>query len=1339
MKKYGNALKMVQPARRNNQNDANILPNNHVGCLSFITIHWMTRIMWKASRHGLTTDDISDIDGPDGVDVNYERLKRLWYQELQRCGPEKISLHKVIWRFNRCRFVMAAIMMILFFVFIYVAPAWLLKYLLDFLDDPEQPLWNGIAAAAYLSLISLLRNLVCNCYWIIGVTAGVRLQGALQAFIYEKVLSAKGSDVRSLGEILNYLSSDAERIFQSMQASIFAIGTPIMWLMNIIYCYFVMGPWSILGNVILLFYYPIMAFTAKLNTGFRDKAVVVTDKRIGLINQVLCNIKLIKMYAWEETFLQKLKEIRRDEQEILQKTLFLQSLSWSLSPTIPVIAPMASIVGYVWCGQNLNSSQAFSILSAYCALLLPLNTLPVAVKGFSEGMVGCQRIQKLLLAADLDTPRNPPMNNANHAIILKNYQVAWYETLDVQTKPKRNGDSGKNKTHSEVHTSKSDLCANASLESVRTLPEVDGPFNIILDDINVLIEKGKLVGVCGPVGSGKTTLLSAICGNVNVLRGQLNVWGSIALVPQHAWIFNNTIKENILFGLPFEEEKYKRIVNACCLEPDFSLMSDGDETQIGERGVNLSGGQKHRISLARAMYSDRDIYLLDDILSAVDVKVAKYIFRNCIQNTLRGKTIIMVTHAVQYLEYCDYILLMKDGGIIEEGEPRDLLSKGGEYAEMVLTAKDDQQHAEGQTKQRDVFRKQDTFNEEVSGSGLLIKEEVDQHSSITFKTMWYFCKKCNQWIAALFFLTIILVDVALVFNSVWLQVWIDAGSGAYNSSENAEYTTNTSNLINWANATTAMKNKQKDSNITLNPDLHMYLIIYAVSTLLIFLFGLLKAFAVGRFMLTGATALHERMFQKVIRSPMSFFDKTPIGRIINRFSKDMDEIDAQIPCQIDFVLQTIVLICMQLLLIGVLYPWYILGLLLILGAFAIFDSVFSSGVKEIKRIENLLRPPLLIHMSTTVQGLDIIKTYDKQTAFSEKFRHIIDKHIAGCLLFELSSKWLAFRADMIGWFAVTATAFMLVAARGTSTTAAAGLAMVQIFRICIVLYVIMRFKSELGARLISIERVLDYCKTLVEEEPIVLPENRPPPEWPNKGHIIFKDVKLRYQPELPLTLNGLSFDISSGQKVGIIGRTGAGKSSIIGAILRLAEICGGTITIDGIDISKISLNDLRSPIAVIPQEPVVFTGKIRWNLDPFDQFSDDELWDALDKIHLKKKISKEPHKLDTVINADSATFSLGEKQLLCLARTLLKKSKILLLDEATASVDVETDRLVQKAIRSDFRDCTVLAIAHRLNTVSDYDKIMTIDAGRVVEFDTPKNLMARDSLFRSLMDSISRN
>lgn len=1334
--KHGKTMKTLIPVRCG-EKDKEYIQNQNVGLFSFVSIFWMDKWMWKASRKGVEPNKVGKINERDGVYHNNQRLTRLWREEVRKKGKDKASFIRTIMRFNRFSLCMSALMMTVTCILAFVGPAWILRNLLNYLDEREQndpnnppaPTWYGYLLVVEMSVTQFFRNAAFSCVWVVGAYSGIWAQGAVQVLVYDKVLKIKTGGEKLLAEVVNYSTTDIERIYQSMQLSMLIVGAPVMWIMNLVYCYLVLGVWSLLGNFLILSYYPIMAMVGRKTSSLRVTAVRFTDRRIRLMNQVLGSMKLIKMYAWEKAFSSKIKNIRSQEENILHKAAFLQSISWTGSPILATVAPMTSFIGMVLTGIPLISADAFTVSSVFTSLLIPMNTLPMAVKSFSEGIVSCRRIQSMLLAEEATLPDDKGITNPKHAISIVNANIGWTEALDPKMPQKIEKQIKRKLSNKHRRISGNvELVVAQSIDNIDSSPapppySARDDISVVLSGINLIIERGQLVGICGNVGTGKSTLLSSISGDASIANGLVSKQGRIAYVTQQAWIFNATVRENILFGLPYDEERYKMVVYACCLETDFTLMPNADLTEIGERGANLSGGQKQRINLARALYSNRELYLLDDALSAVDVKVAKHIFEYCVQKALKmnGKTVLLVTHAMHLLEQCDLILLMKDGTISEKGTHEELIAMEKEYALMFRTDQEER------SKQKDSQKKTKTgerdelpdVNEAPMVDTGMVKQEVDKHLSLTWKTWKYFCKQCGGYIVCILaFLTIVLFNLANIFNAVWLQTWMNAGGCLVNETDPCP------------------KNFTTD-DVTKNPDLNMYVGIYGGSGVLMLIFGLIKGLTVGKVMLTGASTLHHLMFWKIIRSPMSFFDVTPLGRIINRFSRDMDELDVQIPFVTEFCSQSLMMIAFQLILICVYFPWYTIALAIVLVIYFGFDIMLNGGVRATKRVDNLLRPPLLVHLSATVQGIPVIRCYQKQKMMAEKFRALVNKHLSAYLLFQLSSKWIAFRIDTLSWLVITVTGIFVVASKGVDASAA-GLCMSQIFRVCAVLATVTRWKSELQARLISIERISEYCRELVEEAPSIV-EPRPPNEWPKDGAISVNHAELRYRPDLPLVLHGLEVHIAGGEKVGIIGRTGAGKSSVIGTLLRLTELCGGNIVIDGIDIAKIGLEDLRSKLAVIPQEPILFEGTVRWNLDPFSVRTDDEIWDSLEKSHLKDKISKESAKLETVLDAEGGIFSLGEKQLFCLARALLRNSKILLLDEATASVDVETDRLIQATIRDSFSHCTVLTIAHRLNTIADYEKIMAMDAGKVVEFDSPANLLARESLFQSMMKSMNES
>ncbi|GAB6032452.1 Multidrug resistance-associated protein 5 [Chamberlinius hualienensis] len=1358
--RYSEGIKTAFIPFRCGNKDKEHLGNQKLGFFNYVSMQWMDKWMWKAARKGVERNDVRPVRHRDGTYNNNQRLVRFWKEELEKRGPENASLMRVLARFNKFPLFLSALLMVLTCVLSFVGPGWILNAMLDYITlnedivvfnttgnfvcpDGDQPYnWRadrevgyGLGMVAAMSITQFLRNCALSGLWVVGAHSGIWAQAAVQVLVYDKVLTIKTGGERLLAEVINYTTTDIERIYMSMQMVMTIVGTPFMWVLNVAYCYTVLGPWSILGNVMLLIYLPIMAGVGRKTSLLRIMAVRITDSRIRMMSQVLSNIKLIKMYAWEKSFADKIKDIRSREEGVLRKASFLQSISWTASPILVIVAPMCSFIAMIYTGHSLNASQAFPVISVFGSLLLPLNTLPMSIKSFSEGIISCRRIQKMLLTENASIPTSKHIANPNHAISIVNVDAAWEETQLATPAVQAAAAAAAKKLKKAKKDEKKQNDKKTVAPDAETVPETENgpetenvseteiaeskvPLVHILYDISFTVDRGQLIGICGGVGSGKSSLLAIITGDTTITKGLVGVQGKLAFATQQAWIFNATVRENILFGLPYDEERYQMTVYACCLVTDFTLMPSGDMTEIGEKGANLSGGQKQRVNLARALYSNRDIYLLDDVLSAVDVKVGKHIFEHCIKRGLKdhGKTVLLVSHAMHLLERCDYNIVMKKGHITERGTHSELLTiQDGEYAQMYFTDQEERNRQQGEKSNDDADEEglPDVNEAKMVDQGM-VKDEIDQHKSLTAKTFLYYSRQCGGYFISIFaFMTIAFFNLCNIWNSVWMQTWTDAGCG--------EFCNNTC---------------YDPHNISQNNDKDMYVIVYAASGVALIIFGIMKGFTVSRVMLNGSSNLHNAMFRKVLRSPMAFFDITPLGRIMARFSRDMDELDVQIPFVTEFCTQSLLMIAFQLILIGYYFPWYIIGLVVAMIIYFIFDALLNGGVRATKRVDNLLRPPLLIHMSTTVQGIPVIRCYEKQKTMAQRFRALVDKHISAYLLFQLSSKWIAFRIDTLSWFVITGTGLMVVLTKGTVSSGVAGMVMSQIFRVCNVLATVTRWKSELMARLISIERVAEYSRNLEEEAPAIIKKNRPPKDWPQKGSIRFENVELRYRKELPLVLHGLSVDIQGSEKVGIVGRTGAGKSSVIGTILRLTEVCGGKIIIDDIDISQIGLEDLRSKIAVIPQEPVLFEGTIRWNLDPFGEHTDEQMWDALEQSHLKTKIEMEANKLDTILSPEGGIFSLGEKQLFCLSRALLRNSQILLLDEATASVDVETDRLIQETIRTAFKGCTVLTIAHRINTIADYEKIMGMDAGKVVEFDTPSNLLVSDSMFHSMMKAM---
>ncbi|XP_037092830.1 multidrug resistance-associated protein 5-like [Pollicipes pollicipes] len=673
----------------------------------------------------------------------------------------------------------------------------------------------------------------------------------------------------------------------------------------------------------------------------------------------------------------------------------------------------------------------------------------------------------------------------------------------------------------------------------------------------------------------------------------------------------------------------------------------------------------------------------------------------------------------QYLSQCDEVLMMKEGRLVERGTHAELMGRRGEYFKLVsydTTTSAHQAPSEHLTPGG-------TTEEEVEK----IKKRLTGEESFVpklgfFSLLYLYMKPAGLAIMMVVVLLIILFGVSRSANGVYLQYWLDTGDGLMEE-----------RLRNQTEYNMTYTAEQLVGVINDNPDLHQHMIIYSMMAVVMCAIGVVKGLGVALRVIKGATAVHNRMFDGLMRCKMSFFDANPGGRILNRFSRDLDELDNKIPMLFEFLLQGGAMILSQFLIPTASFPEYIVLVIVVLALYFFLGRGLISGIRETKHVENLMRSPVVHHITSTVAGLPVIRTFGREEVFTQRFEELLDRHTSSNLQFRLSSVWFCLRLDELGTVMITAVALFVVFARDASP-AMVGLCLSVVYGSVTFVSFWIRMTAELSARLTSVERCDEYIRSLDYEAPLHVPERAPPASWPQRGGVELRGVCLRYRPELPRVLHDISLQVQPGEKVGVVGRTGAGKSTLISTLLRMVEVETGTILIDGLDIRPMGLHDLRSRIDVIPQDPVLFSGTIRHNLDPFDEYPDEKLWTILEKANLKKKVSRADQQLQMKVTSVGDNFSVGEKQLICLARALLRQNRILLLDEATASVDVETDHLIQRTIQDNFSACTVITIAHRLNTVVGYDRIVVMDAGKVVELDTPLALMENESsLFRQMM------
>lgn len=1375
LRKYSNALKTFLPIRPNIPKE--ILPMSSLGCVNYATYGWVTSIMIRIYRKGVETMNMYRLAEVDTAHASAVRFERIWSEELKKKGPERASFARVCLRANRTRLICTFICMVFFLFFSLLNPIFLIRSFLEYLGQGHIDIRVGIAYVFGMLFCEVLRATFMSMTWMINYQAGARIRAGAMTLLFKKILHLKGLKDKTVGELVNLVGNDSQRIFEACTVGPMVLSGPIAMLAGCAYAIYYLGPWALVGCAIFVGFYPFNTFISKLTTYLRRKCIFATDNRVRVMNELLTCIKLIKMYAWEKPFAQKIADIRQVEKGLLEKGAIVQSISTSTAGMVPVIGSTLTFVAMVSAGNDLTAAEAFSFVALLNSLRFVLGVLPYGIKSIAEASVAVKRFGSVLLMEEMEPQRGTKSKPPDGvAMEIKDATLTWGAAVSEASAAhsdkngKKQSPNAKPKGGVKGATSeeKQRMLANETTNMLMT-GESSGE-HATLANISVTLQKGKLLGVCGSVGSGKSSLINAILGRMDLQSGSISIAGSVAYVPQQAWIMNATARENILFGLPHEEERYNRVVEACALTSDFDGFMSGDLTEIGERGINLSGGQKQRISLARAVYSDSDVYLLDDPLSAVDIHIGRHIFTQCIMGALAGKSIVFVTHQLQYLPQCSEVIFVKDGRVLEKGDHQQLMAQQGEYAALMrvyysehtteLTNKDEEDGgvdmsssppqaalerlishtSEGSPSQnRVILERGFSVNSKVSktteeicvpkapqatqnaenpaGNGKLIAREEVQKGGIDLRAVLDFMKAAGGYCVSTVVLIIFLLTViSLNASSVILSYWLSQGSG---------------------NTTIEVGNVTMISpSITDHPQLMTFTLVYGLSVVVMVLLLLLRAVIFMKATLVAASRIHDDVFAKILRCPMSFFDTTPLGRIVNRFSGDMDEVDVRLPTSVEVFITNILQVLFAVGLIAYVAPYFVIALVPLIIVFVIMYRIFTSTIRDLKRLDMVSRAPLLSHITATVQGISTIYAYGKADDFLKKYCRMLDTNTVPYVMFFIANRWLALRLDLISAFVTGITALIIVLTYESLTPAMAGLALSSALQMTGLFQFTVRLAIETEARFTSVHRVLDYSKTIEPEAALVIPDTRPHQDWPKKGAMVFNKVEMRYREGLPLTLKGVSFKVNPQEKIGIVGRTGSGKSTLGVALFRLVELAGGSITIDDLDISLIGLEDLRSKLSIIPQDPVLFVGTVRYNLDPFNQHSEADLWAALEKCHIKDSIAALEQKLEAPVVENGENFSVGERQLLCMARALLRHSKILMLDEATAAIDTETDSLVQATLKGAFWDCTMLIIAHRLNTVLSCDKILVMDNGKVQEFDRPSILMAKsDSVFRTMLEA----
>ncbi|XP_052826959.1 ATP-binding cassette sub-family C member 5 [Octopus bimaculoides] len=1303
--KKNSLLKILLPIRcekpQNNQ-----IPFYDVGLFSFISLSWMTKKIFEVYKKGGENVDWWQCSEPESTQYNVERIEEMWDKEYKEKG-DKASLVRVVRQYNCNKLILGTVLFIISLVFKMLTPFYLVPMTLDFLKNDRNNYKYGIILAASIFVAEILRLVFFVLMWLVNYQAGMSVKVALNSLFFKKVLSVKSLKNKNIGELVNLFTADSERVSDSAKLNTFIIGSPIIVLAAIIYNYYLLGPLSLIGSFVFIGFYPTLILVNKFGMEYRRKAVKLTDRRINITNEIINYIRLIKMYAWEDSFIAKIKAIRLKEKKLLEICGFVQAVNSCLPQLAPILGTVLTFLVYVLTKHDLTIIKAFTMVTVLNSLHFALNSLPYAFKSLADAIVGIKRYQDLLL---LETIESNPSDT------LQDQEMVVFDKVTLNWNVTDSSALGNEVTFSKIDDK---LSGNGVTKAEETFSLMDSTQQTTLKDISFTLQKGEMIGVCGSTGSGKSSLLSAILGRMNMVSGNIASRGTIAYVPQQPWIINGTIQYNILLGLPFQEHRYKKIINICSLEEDFYDFPHEDLTEVN-------------IATSRALYNDSDIYLLDDPLSAVDAHIGKRIYDECFNMFLCTKAVLFVTHQLQYLTSCDHILFLKEGQITERGTHQQLVDANQDYANLIDTFFTESSTEAVRVQQPSFLQRGMSTMSTISQYScvpedfeLVAKEDISKNTS--FEQLGMYVKACGGVVQCLFVLLLFIISVSIQVLSMWWLTFIlkehnpTSSNNITNPTILSDNTTDLNSSTKNATYSNSSTKSEGESNLIFNAS------IYGGIGLLMVLFHMIRGVSYVKTVLKGSTRLHEQMLQHIINMPMSFFDSTPTGRIINRFSSDILELDNRLPLSGEITLLGIVLLLAVIISLIIIAPHVTVAFILLLIIFVVISWTFTRSVLEIKKLDNTSRSPLISLITTSLYGLTSLFAYRKNNVFFSWFSDLHDKHTSFSFLFYLSDRWIAVRLEFIANLILFAFIISVVFIKEISAEFA-GLGLVFAVQFIGMCYFVIRLLIDAAARFDSVKRVAEYIKVGEELQSFEIePTTNVSPNWMDIGHIMFEDYSMRYRSDLPNTLKKIHLQVLPGQKLGIAGRSGSGKSSLGLALFRMVAPSSGTISIGGQDITEVSLKELRSRISIIPQDPVLFIGTIRYNLDPFNNYTDEQIWSALENCYMKNAITALKNGLDSDVEEDGKNFSVGQRQLLCLARVLLRANKILVLDEATSSVDAETDSLIQNTIKQCFTNCTIMIIAHRLNTIVECDKVIIMDNGKVVEEGIPNELLQKSN------------
>ncbi|KAH9298011.1 hypothetical protein KI387_029693, partial [Taxus chinensis] len=1278
------------------QQDAGVVTSYAgAGFISRFTFMWMNSLLETGHKTAIQVHEIPRLM----IEDRTESVSVLFQSKLQTAGGSlALALFQSFWK----QFVLTAGLTLLKLSVMYVGPL-LIQRFIDVTSNKEVLWYNGPTLAFILFVAKFSELVIDHQYNFYCCKLALSARSSMITRVYQKGLCLSNSARQShgIGKIVNYMSVDVKEVVSIVQSIHDLWAMPIQIAIALLILFDVIRLAMMAGLCTMLIVMVLSLLVASRQQKHMVHVLACKDNRMRGTNEAIINMKIIKLQAWQEWFQKKVEAARDTERIWIMKLMYASAINVFLLWISPLAVSVVSFGACLLMKIELTPGRVFTAISTFRILQEPLRQFPQLMTAAAQAAVSLNRLEKYFSSEELNGEAVERLSGgANYALSIVEGSFKW------------------------------------SLEDEMS----------ILKNINLNFRPSSLIAVVGKVGSGKSALLSCILGEMQKVTGTVKVNGSIAYVAQSAWIQNSTIQDNILFGKDMNSTKYINTLEVCALDNDLSQMSHGDKTEIGERGINLSGGQKQRIQVARACYQNADIYLLDDIFSALDAHTGSHLFKECIRGALKDKTVVLVTHQVEFLRKADLIVVMDEGCIMSSGtyDELSLDTSFGALVDAHKKALDDATitcDSDCSTEREDMICQQScsietgpsrlpspnpSSKKQVRGNFLQNQGEYKKEECETERN------EMKNESDGLCVSTLINEEeraIGRVNMSIYLAYWTMSFRGLH--------------LIVLVVIQICWQALQilsdfwlafftSEGKASMKP--RKFISIYSYLAFGSGFFVLIRALLISYSGLRTAQKFYVNMLNSVFRASMSFFDTTPTGRILTRSSSDQETLDFGIP----MLYGSILAVTFQL--IGVLFvtcqvTWQMLLVIFPLGCvYVVYMKYYLSMSRELTRLDSITMAPIIDNFSETLAGITTIRAFCHQERFKIINNKLVDTNLSIGFHNCAANEWLGFRIESIGTIILCSSALLLVLLpKGVIQPEYVGLSLSYGLALngC-VFYLVCRI-CEIEQDMVAVERILQYCR-IPSEAPLVLPNKQPEKCWPNEGNIAIDNLQLRYLPEAPLVLKDLTFSIKGGEKMGIVGRTGSGKSSLVLALFRIVEPAAGKIFIDALDISTIGLNELRSKISIIPQEPTLFEGTIRNNLDPLAVHTDKEIWKALEKCLLADVIRQKEEKLDFLVAEKGDNWSMGQRQLICLGRVILRRSRILILDEATSSIDTQTDLMLQNIIKTEFADRTLIIIAHRIPNVMGCDNVLVLDAGKVRELGYPTYLLEQpSSLFKSLV------